>query len=162
MSKYENLALEMGAVHAKTITFHDLALDPRVFLKCIGCAEYGTWCCHPNLPKFQEAQAMLSKYEEILLIHCHDKNLLSSIARCVEKEAFLDGNYFSFAMCGCYYCKECRRSEEGPCVNPGYRRPYCYSLGIDMFKTVTALGLPIQVLRAKNNEENRYAFVLIK
>lgn len=162
MSKYEKLALEMGAVNAKMITFQDLVLDPRVYLKCIGCAEYGTWSCHPNLPKFNEAQAMLSKYEEILIIHGHNKNLIGSIARTIEKEAFLDGNYFSFAMCGCYFCKKCRRSEEGPCVNPDYRRPYCYSLGIDIYKTAVALDLPIQVLRTKDDEENRYAFVLIK
>lgn len=161
MSKYEQLALELGADHVRTISSGELVFDPRVRLKCIGCSEYGTWRCHPNLPAYQEAVEMVSRYREILVIHGHDGVRLSNIARDVEKEAFFDGQYFAFAMCGCFHCAKCRSSREGPCANPDFRRPYCYSLGINVFETVKALGLPIQVLRTKDDEQNRYAFVLI-
>ncbi|MEL7565724.1 MAG: DUF2284 domain-containing protein [Dehalobacterium sp.] len=162
MSKYEQLALDLGAENVKTISADDLIFDPRVRLKCIGCAEYGTWRCHPNPPEYKETVEMLSRYRETLLIHGHDGVSLSNIARDVEREAFLDGNYFAFALCGCFYCQKCHSSLKSPCVNPDYRRPYCYALGINVYETVRILGLPIQVLRTKEDEQNRYAFVLIK
>lgn len=162
MSKYEQLALDLGADNVRTISSRELFFDPRVRLKCIGCSEYGTWRCHPNLPNYKESVEMLSKYQEILVIHGHDRERVSSIARKVEEEAFWDGNYFAFAMCGCFHCKKCRSSHEGPCVNPDFRRPYCYSLGINVFDTVRALDLPIQILRTNDEKQNRYAFVLIK
>ncbi|ATW28955.1 DUF2284 domain-containing protein [Candidatus Formimonas warabiya] len=162
MSKYEQLALDLGAINVRTISAEELVFDPRVRLKCIGCSEYGTWRCHPNLPSYQEAIEMLGKYQEILVIHDQDRDRLSYVARTVEKEAFLDGNFFAYALCGCYYCKQCHLSSKGPCTNPDYRRPYCYSLGINVFDTVRPLGLPIQVLQSKDEVPNRYAFVLIK
>jgi len=162
LSKYVQLALELGAKNAKNITIDDLVFDPRTYLKCIGCPDYGQWRCTPNLPNYKEAKEMLTKYEEIVIIHGHDRDEVGRIAREIEKQAFLDGNYFAYALCGCYHCKKCRLSSEGPCVNPEQRRPFCYSLGIDVFKTASQLGLPIQVLKSPENVENRYAFVLIK
>ncbi|KUO49912.1 MAG: hypothetical protein APF76_01685 [Desulfitibacter sp. BRH_c19] len=161
MTNYIELAQEMGATHAIIVTSKDLVFDPRTYLKCMSCSEFGTWRCPPNQPKYKEAKIMLKKYSEILLIHGHNKYLINKIARYIEKIAFLEDNYFAYALCGCYHCKQCKRSEESPCVNPDYRRPYCYSFGIDTFQTVRNLNLPIQVLKSKDETQNWYAFVLI-
>jgi len=80
MSNYVELALEMGAANAKTITSNELVFDPRTYLKCTACSGYGTWRCPPNIPAFDEAITMLKKYSEILVIHGHDKHLVSKIA----------------------------------------------------------------------------------
>lgn len=162
MSRYVDMALELGAVSAKKISIDDFVFDPRTYLKCIGCSEYGQWRCAPNIPDYNEAKEMLTRYKEAVLIHSHDKIKLGEIAREIEKQAFFDGKYFAYALCGCYHCKSCRLSTEGPCVNPSQRRPFCYSLGIDVFKTVAQLGFPIQVLQAEDEKENRYAFVMIE
>jgi len=162
MDKYVKAALDMGATNARAISSRDLVFDPRTFLKCMGCASFGAWRCPPNHPTHAEARVMLEKYTNVLLIHAHDKKALSKMAREIERQAFLDGNYFAFALAACYHCEKCKRPEEGPCVNPDGRRPHSYSLGIDIFRTVTAQGLPIRVLQSQEEEQNWYAFVLIK
>lgn len=156
------MALELGAENAKNITTDDLVFDPRTYLKCIGCSEYGQWRCAPNIPNYSEAKEMLTKYKEVIILHGHDKIMLGEIALKIEKQAFMDGKYFAYALSGCYHCKSCRLSTEGPCVNPSKRRPFCYALGIDVYKTVSQLGLPIQVLQSEDEKENRYAFVMIE
>lgn len=162
MSKYVDMALELGANNAKDITINDLVFDPRTYLKCIGCSDYGQWRCPPNIPNYNEAKEMLTKYKEVVILHAHNRDKLSKIAREIERQAFLDGNYFAYALCGCYHCKTCRPASEGPCINPGHKRPYCYSLGINVFETASQLGLPVYVLQSTEEEQNRYAFVMIK
>jgi len=51
---------------------------------------------------------------------------------------------------------------EHQCENPRLARPGADSLGIDVYATVRKLGYPIQVLKAKTEPMNRYAFLLIE
>ena len=55
----------------------------------------------------------------------------------------------------------CSVQQGKPCSSPEKVRPCDQSLGIDVYKTVRNLGLPIEVLKDKNDTQNRYGFVLI-
>jgi predicted metal-binding protein len=48
-----------------------------------------------------------------------------------------------------------------PCPTPEKVRPCDQAFGIDVFKTVRSLGLPCEVLKNKEDQQNRYGFVLL-
>ena len=87
--------------------------------------------------------------------------LASCAALDIESAAFCDGHYFAFALRYCNLCINCAVEKGRKCPTPKLIRPCEISFGIDVFTTVRRLGLPIEALRDKCDEENRYAFVLI-
>lgn len=162
MEKYVQKAYKLGAVSAKLININELILDSRTFLKCnFGCKSYGNQKCPSNTLKPWEAEKIIKKYKDVIVIHTHDKYLLSKIGLEIEKEAFLDGYYFAFALCACNLCEECLVKNGKLCPTPEKIRPSEHLLGIDVYATVRKLGLPINVLKSEEEEQNRYAFVLI-
>ena len=118
--------------------------------------------CHTRNTSYKERVEMINKYENILFIHSHDVREVSKAALEIERIAFLDGYYFSFAIRYCQLCKSCAVDQGKSCPTPEKVRPCDQSFGIDMYKTARKLGLPCDVLQNKEDVQNRYGFVLIE
>ncbi len=164
MKKYIALAKELGMSGAIAISPQDIVFDVRVILKCLwGCQPHteNNVRCDTRGTTFQERKDMINRYSRILLVHSHDDRKLSQAVLEIEKAAFHDGYYFAFAVRTCNLCLDCTVIKGYPCPTPQRVRPCDQSFGIDVFKTVTKLGLPIGVLHNKEDQQNRYGFVLI-
>ncbi len=164
MDKYARLALELGMVGARLIGPADVAFDPRALLKCRwGCEDYfrrGVKC-HVRETTYAERVEMVRRYDSILLVHSHDARRLSAAVLEIERAAFLDGHYFAFAIRACNLCPACVADQGHPCLHPEKVRPCDQAFGIDVYKTVRQQGLPIQVLQERDEQQNRYGFVLL-
>jgi predicted metal-binding protein len=80
-----------------------------------------------------------------------------------ERKAFVEGYYFAFSLSDCGLCKECAGFTNGECRNVVKARPAFHSVGIDVFKTVRQLGLPINTLfDPAAEEQNWYAAVFVE
>lgn len=164
MEKYIQLAKDMGMADALLITPDDIAFDIRAILKCRwGCEEYSekNIRCYTRDTTYNERIAMINSYKNILFVHAHDAHELSHVLLALEKVAFLDGHYFSFVLRYCHLCKVCANDQGKPCPTPQKIRPCEEAFGIDVYKTALNLGLPCQTLQSKNEEQNRYGFLLI-
>jgi len=167
MIQYRNFisqAKKMGMTDAILISPEDIGFDIRANLKCAwGCDRGVTPSikCDPRGTTLEERVQMVKQYRHILLLHSHNVKRLSEVILKLERTAFLDGYYFAFALRACNLCTECKAIKGGDCTHPEKVRP-CESLfGIDMYKTVRKLGLPCEVLQNKDEEQNRYGFLLI-
>ncbi len=164
MEKYIQSAKELGMIDAVIISPKDICFDIRAILKCRwGCEDFfhQTIRCHTRDTTYQERVEMIKRYNHILLAYSNDARALSQAVLEIERAAFLDGYYFSFAIRFCNLCKSCAVKEEKPCPTPDKVRPCDQSFGIDVYKTVRNLGLPCNVLQNKEDVQNRYGFVLI-
>jgi predicted metal-binding protein len=164
LEKYVRKALEMGAESAKTVSVQDLVFDPRTILKCMyGCEDWGkSWSC-PSAPKALmpwEAEKVLRRYSRGMIVHTHDAKQLQEITYQLEIEAFYDGHHFAFALAECYLCETCVFPD--PCKFPAKARPSMQALGIDVYATVKKLGLPIKILKSKDETPNYYGLVLLE
>ncbi len=164
MEKYIQLAKELGMIDARIISPQDIFFDIRAILKCRwGCEDFfhQTIRCHTRDTTYQERVEMIKRYSHILLIRSNDARALSQAVLEIERAAFLDGYYFSFAIRFCNLCKSCAVKEDKPCPTPEKVRPCDQSFGIDAYRTVRNLQLPCNVLQNKEDIQNRYGFVLI-
>lgn len=164
---YIDRALSMGAADAVPFLIEQIAFDSRTLLKCLyGCADWGrnhTCPSRPGNPKIAEYREMFSRYRWGVVIHAHDKGLSQKISFEIERKAFVDGYYFAFSLSDCALCKRCAATENAPCRNVRRARPAFHSIGIDVFKTVRDLGLPIQTLYDPETEEqNWYSAVFVE
>jgi predicted metal-binding protein len=166
LEKYISKALEMGAKHAVEFAISDIAFDPRVVIKCIfGCSDYGKLhtCPYQKSPlTMEEYQRIFEKYSHGIVIGCDNKPASQKISYEIERECFLDGYYFAFSLSDCGLCKTCAKGMEKACVFPAKARPAFHAVGIDVFKTVKNLGLPLNVLREKGEEQNWYSAVFVE
>lgn len=80
---------------------------------------------------------MVKKYSHILLLHSNSARDVSAAALKIEREAFLDGYYFAFAIRYCYLCDVCSLGKGKDCPFPEKIRPCDQSFGIDVYKTVS-------------------------
>ena len=165
--KYIDKALEMGAADAVPFTIDDIAFDTRTLLKCMyGCTDWG--CNHtcpsrPGNPSIPEMQEMFKRYKGGIIIHAHEKKLSQKISFQIEADAFHDGYYFAMSLSDCGLCETCAAVDGKPCRFKRQARPAFHSVGIDVFKTVRDLGLPISTLRDPQTEEqNWYSAVFIE
>ena len=164
--RYIAQALDMGAKNAVPFTPADLAFDTRVALKCIfGCGDYGRNHTCP----FQRSPLSFAQYEETLrrytwgiVIGCADKHISQKISYEIERRAFLDGYYFSFSLSDCGLCPACAKIDDEHCRVPQRARPAFHAVGIDVFKTVRGLGLPLYVMQSENDEANWYSAVFVE
>lgn len=165
MEKYIQAATEeFSMLHAKIISPDDMVFDPKVRLKCRwGCENHDnkSFKCQERGTTFEERLAMVKSYNRILLLHSNDGRQLSRAAVEIERQAFLDGYYLSFAIRSCNLCKVCAVDEGKACVTPLMVRPCESIFGIDVYKTAQQHDLPIYPLKDKNETQNRYAFVCI-
>jgi len=168
MDNYIQLAKKLKMEHAVIITPDQIAFDVRALLKCRwGCEDYflaNNMRCHTRGTTYEERVEMVKRYNRILLIHSHDAQQLSVAVLEIERTAFLDGCYFAFAIRSCTLCTVCNvlEGKGDPCPHPEKIRPCDQSFGIDVYKTARTVGLPCEVLKDKNDLQNRYGFVLIE
>ena len=166
MTDYVQKALKMGAENVVRFSTEDIVFDSRVILKCIfGCNDYGVLhtCPYQRSPlNMNEYKEILQKYEWGLIIGCKDKLSSQEISYEIERMCFLDGHYFAFSLSDCGICRECGKKNSEACRNPGKARPAFHSVGIDVFLTVRRFGLPIDVLKTKDDEQHWYSAVFIE
>lgn len=165
LNKYIQIAKDLKMANAKIITPDDISFDIRAILKCRwGCEDFfnQTIKCNTRNTSYQERTEMIKAYQSILLVHSHDAGELSKAVLDIERTAFLDGHYFSFAIRTCKLCKSCAVDQGKACPTPEKVRPCDQSFGIDVYKTVRNQGLPCNVLQNREDVQNRYGFVLIE
>ncbi len=148
-AKYEDLiqkCIRMGAGDAKLLETSTVVFDPRSHLKCrFGCKRWGRfWTCPPNMNISQEAfMEGFDRYGTALMIQTATPEAGQDIALAVEKEAMLaHGAVFAFALALCVKCDECAYPE--PCRYPEQARPTMDAYGIDIGRTVQALGFSVR------------------
>ena len=169
MDKYINQAREMGAKNVVSFTISDIVFDPRVILKCMfGCSDYGLLhsCPYQRSPlSMDEYKKVFEHYSIGIIIGCDEKAISQHISYEIERQCFLDGYYFAFSLSDCGLCKDCSKKIDKVCRFPAKARPAFHSVGIDVFKTVRDLGLPIDVLRDRKEDfskQNWYSAVFIE
>jgi predicted metal-binding protein len=164
--EYAQKAIEMGADYAVSFTMEDIVFDSRVILKCIfGCADYGQLhtCPYQKSPLgMDEYKKILQNYKNGVIIGCADKHTSQEISFGIEQLAFLDGYYFAFSLSDCGLCEKCAKNNNVDCRFPVKARPAFHSVGIDVFKTVRQLGLPIDVLRGQSDKQHWYSAVFVE
>lgn len=161
------VALDMGAVSCVPFELADICFDSRVLLKCMfGCEDWGKGLTCPSRkgsPSMTEYKEMFSRYRWGVIIGGHDKHITQKVSYALEKKAFCDGYYFAFSLSDCGLCKECAGNNGQECRHVRQARPAFHSVGIDVFKTVRGLGLPIKTLSDPDHEEqNWYAAVFVE
>ena len=163
--KYIDYAISRGAKNAVYIKMDQIVFDHRTYLKCMyGCGGSNPESlCHsqPGRIKPWEYEPILKKYKWGLLVHSNENRLAQVISLELEKITFKDGYYFAFSLSDCDLCDNCSRSQGKPCVHYCDVRPSMHSTGIDVFKTVHQLGLPLQTLSEQGEEQNCYSLVLV-
>lgn len=166
VQQYIELAISSGAKTAVYIDIDQIVFDHRTYLKCMfGCGGSNPESlCHsqPGRIKPWEYEPILKKFSWGILIHSNDNRLAQKIALSIEKRAFVDGYYFAFSLSDCDLCDNCNRSCGKSCAHYTDVRPSMHSTGIDVFKTVRGLGLPLQTLKEQGEEQNCYSLVLIE
>ena len=164
--KYLDMAKEMGAKNAIKFKIEDIVFDPRVALKCIfGCSDFGRGhtCPYQRSPlTMKEYEEIFSRYSWGIIIGCNDKSLSQKISFEIERVCFLDGYYFAFSLSDCGLCKTCSKVNGEECRLPAKARPAFHSIGVDVFKTVGQLGLPLYVAKDKDAEVNWYSAVFVE
>ena len=163
--EYVNLAKQLGAENAVEFAIGDIVFDPRTLLKCVfGCADYGKnhTCPHQRSPlALKEYKKILKRFEGGIIIGTDIKLYSQQISYEIERKCFLDGYYFAFSFSDCALCSECALATDKECRSPKRARPAFHSVGIDVFKTVRNLGLPIEVLTNHDMKQNWYSAVFI-
>lgn len=166
-AKLIKASLDMGAVSCVPFHISDICFDSRVLLKCMfGCADWGKGLTCPSRkgsPSMAEYREMFSRYQWGIIIGGHDKHITQKVSYAMEGKAFRDGYYFAFSLSDCGLCKECAGYCGEECRHVRQARPAFHSVGIDVFKTVRQLGLPINTLSdPQNQEQNWYAAVFVE
>ena len=156
-------------------------LDPRndivvahwVRFRCrFGCNEYGkTGSCPPAVPPVDECRKMILEYEKAIILHFQTQSPTSSdkIKQMtdlleIEREVFLSGHYKAFLLqyADCCFCKACAaEGSREKCLNKAKCRPSVDAMGIDMFQTARNAGYSIQVLKDRDDMQNRFALLLV-
>ena len=165
--KYIDQALAMGATDAVLFEAPEICWDSRTLLKCMfGCSDWGrnhTCPSRPGYPKMSEMKEMFSRYKWGVIVHTKEKCLSQRISFAIEGAAFHDGYYFAMSLSDCGLCKECAAVEDKPCRNVKMARPAFHSVGIDVFKTVNQMGLPLFTLESRDAEDqNWYSAIFVE
>ena len=158
--------MENGVKNAIQITIDQIVFDHRTYLKCMfGCeGSNPKTLCHSQPGRIMpwEYEPILRKYSWGILIHSNDNRIAQKVALNMEKRAFVDGFYFAFSLSDCDLCNNCSRSCGKSCAHYTDVRPSMHNTGIDVFKTVRGLGLPINTLKEHGEEQNCYSLVLFE
>ncbi len=162
---YIRKALELGADHAVLFDIKDIAFDSRTILKCMyGCSDWGKGHTCPSRPgslKPWEYRKVFEEYSWGVIIHSTNKKISQDVSFAIERKAFLDGFYFAFSLSDCALCSECAGFKGKECLNPKKARPAFHSVGIDVFRTVHQLNLPLETLKNEHQQQNWYSAVFI-
>ncbi|MBN2097023.1 MAG: DUF2284 domain-containing protein [Candidatus Omnitrophica bacterium] len=161
-AKYIDKARRLKVKDAKIIPAASIVAAEWVGLKCqFGCDGYGQCLtCPPYSPTPQRTRRMLAEYKYGLLIHGDGNINITRTVSILERLIFLDGYYKALGM-GAGPCELCARCPKF-CRHSEKARPSMEACGIDVYSTVRANGLPIEVLRSTNCQGNYYGVVLIE
>ena len=156
----------MKAVNARYFSIDEIVFDPRTILKCRwGCDDFGKLHTCPSASRslsVEEYIRIFKYYKSGIIIHCNDKKSGQKISLEIEKQAFLDGFHFAMSLSDCAICEECKGKEGKPCIAPKLARPAFHSIGVDVFKTVSKMGLPLYPLKEEKDIQNWYSAVFIE
>jgi predicted metal-binding protein len=156
-------ALAVGASDVRVVRASTIRCEPWVRLKCqFGCGGYGKrLTCPPFTPTPEETARVVACYERAILIHSDDDVVVNRIVPRLEREVFLRG-YFKALGFGSGPCRLCDRCDTGVrCRYPYLARPSMEACGIDVFTTVRANGLTIEVVRSKRQKGDYYGVILV-
>jgi len=163
MQKYIDLALGCGAADAVIVTPNEIVFDGRTILKCMfGCEDWGSGPTCPSREGFLkpwEFEPLLKKYKYVLIIRSENKKIAQKAALEIERAAYFDGDVLAFSMSDCTLCESCAGKNNNPCRDPKRARPAFHSVGINVFATVSKLGLPLKPLTSENEPQNWYSAV---
>ncbi len=170
LSPYVAMALKEGMDDAVIVETSKVFTAPWVRMKCrFGCAGYGqTLCCPPHSPTPEQTRAILDSYARAILLHRHWRKGYKAVKDFndvlvdLERAIFLDGFHKAFSVGSgpCTRCAACNIS--GGCVHPEKARPSMEACGIDVFATAREHGLPIGVVRNRNEERNIFGLALVE
>jgi predicted metal-binding protein len=122
LEKYQDMALELGAVNAKLITPDQIFFDRRVILKCRWGCDYDGGAelakCGSRGISYEDGIKSIQAYGHVLMAHSHDARDLSRIVLEIERRAFLDGLYLALAVRACNLCKKCSAGARGAVCTP--------------------------------------------
>ncbi len=145
-------------------------------MKCnFGCEDYGGASCPPNLPSVSESRMFFKEYNDAWIFRFtresgepseEYKSWLEQVKRDLlklEREVFLEGYVKTFLLTvgNCSLCSECVNNR-ADCKHKNLARPAPEGMGVDLFSTVSKLGLPIKVLKDRSEIVNRYAILLVQ
>jgi predicted metal-binding protein len=182
ISKFCEVAKELGAADAKIINTSCIVVENRIRLKCqYGCPFYGHYLtCPPFSPSPEQTTKIINEYNWALLFTVHfssvtskgvfeegihsikDMTILQKIAAELEKKIFLSGYPLAFAMTGgpCLLCSECIL-QPGKCRHPETARPAMESMGINVAATIEKTGYKFKVYTSTSEIVTSYGLVLI-
>jgi predicted metal-binding protein len=170
LEPYLQMALEKEVTDAAVVETSKVFTEPWVRMKCqFGCSMYGKGlCCPPRTPTPEEMRKILDSYRYGILLHRHIQkgykyvNDFNDIIVDLERTIFLDGHYKAWAVGSgpCTRCKECNIT--GTCLHPEKARPSMESCGIDVYKTASENGLPIQVVKDHSQDRDIYGLILVE
>ena len=162
-------ALRLGAAEVKRIAPRSVVTAEWVRRKCqYGCDMYGQCLtCPPYSPSPEETRRLLDGYREALLIRVGERaKSLRQLIAALERSAFLSGCYQAFGMasgpcrlCG-GSCPPLAAGEKKGCRHPEEARPSMEACGIDVFATVRASGLRLEVIRSEQETPRFYGLLL--
>lgn len=164
-------AKALGALHAVIVSPKNVMTAAWVRLRCqYGCPAFGqSLTCPPFSPTPEVTRRVLDEYQTCILLHSDDGSAVKRIARKLEDLVFLSGYYKAFSYgCGpCSTCKQCvaaKRSGGGvpSCRHADIARPSMEAAGIDVYATAHAAGLPLEVVRTEEDQQNYYSLVLVE
>jgi predicted metal-binding protein len=165
IDKYKTIANQYNIKDVILISPEQIVFDIRAILKCRwGCdfSKNKSIKCETHDITIEERKQIINSYTKIFLLHNNNAKELTHACLEIEKQLFFDGFYFAFALRSCNYCDNCSTKTGKDCSNPEKVRPCEEMFGVDVFKTIKNLGLPIDVLKSKEDIQNRYGFVLIE
>ncbi len=163
MQKYLDLLKEKGADLAVAIDVKTVKTAPWTVYRCrYGCDFYGkSHCCPPHSPTWKETQEMLDCFTVGILFRCQSMREITPFAREMSNMLFLDGYYkaMAFSSGPCRICEQC---DPEHCRFPKLALPSMEACGIDVFATVRNNGIPINVIRAKNEQASYFGLILVE
>jgi predicted metal-binding protein len=156
-------ALNMGALEARPIDAGTIRCEAWVRFKCqFGCGGYNKrLTCPPFTPTPEETARIVACYKRGLLIRGESSRVIEDVVPRLEREIFLAGYHkaIGFSSGPCRICDSCDTSAR--CRHPYQARPAMEACGINVFDTVRANGLDIDVVRTRRDEGRYFGLVLV-
>jgi predicted metal-binding protein len=157
------LAEDKGAVSAQVIAVDKIECDERTMYKCMyGCPAYNRCLmCPPFTPSPVDFARDLKKYEWAVLVEANLADLNELVVE-LEHEAMRRGHYLALGLKAgpCLLCPECVPPGE-PCREPLKARPSMEAMGINVFATLSKLGINRE-LKSPSDDFTTWGLVLVE
>lgn len=174
-TQVEQFARQRGADQLAWVAPADVVVARWVRLKCeFGCDWYGKCAaCPPNVPPIEVVRELMGEYHHVLLMrfsgavaepdqrHAWSREINRGLLQ-LERDVFLADHPKALVLFvdPCNLCDDCAPTRRS-CKEKASSRPSPEGMGIDVFSTARAAGMPIQVLTDYDQTMNRYAMLLV-